>query len=38
MFTLILVIGFIVSSTTFKLTGYEAQFTFIDKNETTFKN
>lgn len=33
MFTLILVIGFIVSSTTFKLTGYEAQFTFIDKNE-----
>jgi cytochrome c-type biogenesis protein CcsB len=33
MFTLVLVIGFIVSSTTFKLTGYEAQFTFIDKNE-----
>jgi len=32
-FTLILVIGFVVSSTTFKLTGYEAQFTYIDKNE-----
>ena len=37
MFTLILVIGFIVSSTTFKLTGYEAQFTFIDKNEQPAK-
>lgn len=33
MFTLILVIGFVVSSSTFKLTGYEAQFTYIDKNE-----
>lgn len=32
-FTLILVLGFVVSSTTFKLTGYEAQFTYIDKNE-----
>lgn len=32
-FTLILVIGFVFSSTTFKLTGYEAQFTYIDKNE-----
>ncbi len=32
-FTLILVIGFVLSSTTFKLTGYEAQFTFVDKNE-----
>ena len=37
MFTLILVIGFVVSSTTFKLTGYEAQFTFIDKNEQPAK-
>lgn len=33
MFTLILVIGFVVSSSTFKLTGYEAQFNFINKNE-----
>ena len=32
-FTLILVLGFVVSSSTFKLTGYEAQFTFIDKND-----
>ncbi|KAA0966165.1 c-type cytochrome biogenesis protein CcsB [Sporosarcina sp. ANT_H38] len=32
-FTLILVIGFVFSSTTFKLSGYEAQFTYIDKNE-----
>lgn len=36
-FTLILVIGFVLSSTTFKLTGYEAQFTYIDKNEQTAK-
>ncbi|MEK5039289.1 c-type cytochrome biogenesis protein CcsB [Sporosarcina sp. FSL K6-3457] len=33
MLTLILVIGFVLSSTTFKLTGYEAQFSYIDKNE-----
>lgn len=32
-FTLILVLGFVVSSSTFKLTGYEAQFTYIDKND-----
>ncbi|WP_318617230.1 c-type cytochrome biogenesis protein CcsB [Sporosarcina sp. YIM B06819] len=37
MFTLILVIGFVVSSSTFKLTGYEAQFTYIDKNEMPAK-
>ncbi len=36
-FTLILVIGFVLSSTTFKLTGYEAQFTYIDKNELPAK-
>ncbi len=36
-FTLILVIGFVLSSTTFKLTGYEAQFTYIDKNEQPAK-
>ncbi len=33
MLTLVLVIGFVVSSTAFKLTGYEAHFTYIDKNE-----
>ena len=33
MFTLVLVLGFVVSSTGFKLAGYEAQFTYIDKNE-----
>ncbi|KXH82051.1 c-type cytochrome biogenesis protein CcsB [Sporosarcina sp. HYO08] len=32
-FTLILVVGFIVSSTTFKVTGYEAAFTYVDQNE-----
>ncbi|MFJ7933416.1 c-type cytochrome biogenesis protein CcsB [Sporosarcina sp. NPDC096371] len=37
MFTLILVIGFVLSSTTFKLTGYEAKFTFVDKNEQVAK-
>ncbi|WP_432359118.1 c-type cytochrome biogenesis protein CcsB [Sporosarcina sp. UB5] len=31
-FTLILVLGFVFSSTTFKLTGYEAHFTYVDKN------
>jgi len=36
-FTLILVIGFVLSSTTFKLTGYEAEFTYIDKNEQPAK-
>ena len=36
-FTLILVIGFVLSSTTFKLTGYEAEFTYIDKNEQLAK-
>ena len=36
-FTLILVIGFVLSSSTFKLTGYEAQFTYIDKNEQPAK-
>ncbi|EGQ27498.1 cytochrome c biogenesis protein ResC [Sporosarcina newyorkensis 2681] len=33
MFTLVLVIGFVILSSTFKATGYEAQFTYIDKNE-----
>lgn len=33
MIALILVIGFVVSSTTFKLTGYEAHFTYIDKED-----
>lgn len=37
MFTLVLVIGFVLSSTTFKLTGYEAHFTYIDKNEAIAK-
>ncbi len=36
-FTLILVLGFVVSSTTFKLTGYEAQFKYVDKNEVIAK-
>jgi len=36
-FTLILVIGFVLSSSTFKLTGYEAHFTYIDKNEQAAK-
>jgi cytochrome c-type biogenesis protein CcsB len=33
MFTLVLVVGFVLSSTYFKLTGYEAQFNYIDKND-----
>ena len=37
MFTLVLVIGFIVSSSTFEIMGYEAEFTFIDKNEQPAK-
>lgn len=37
MFTLILVLGFVLSSTTFKLTGYEAHFTYIDKNQEPAK-
>ncbi|WP_203246433.1 c-type cytochrome biogenesis protein CcsB [Sporosarcina beigongshangi] len=37
MFTLILVIGFVLSSTTFKLMGYEAEFSYIDKNEMPAK-
>jgi cytochrome c-type biogenesis protein CcsB len=36
-FTLILVIGFVLSSATFKLTGYEAEFTYTDKNEQLAK-
>ncbi|MBO0588521.1 c-type cytochrome biogenesis protein CcsB [Sporosarcina sp. E16_8] len=36
-FTLILVVGFVLSSSTFKLTGYEAEFTYIDKNEQPAK-
>ncbi|MDN4607312.1 c-type cytochrome biogenesis protein CcsB [Sporosarcina highlanderae] len=36
-FTLVLVLGFVVSSTTFKMTGYEAHFTYIDKNEKPAK-
>ncbi|AMQ06904.1 MULTISPECIES: c-type cytochrome biogenesis protein CcsB [Sporosarcina] len=36
-FTLILVVGFVLSSSTFKLTGYEAHFTYIDKNEQAAK-
>ena len=37
MFTLIIVVGFILSSSTFALMGYEAEFTFVDKNEQTAK-
>ena len=33
MFTLIIVVGFIVSSSVFAISGYEAKFTFVDKNE-----
>ena len=33
MFTLILVVGFVMSSSTFALMGYEAKFTYINKNE-----
>lgn len=36
-FTLILVIGFVLSSSAFKISGYEAQFTYIDKNEQLAK-
>ena len=36
-FTLILVIGFVLSSTSFKIAGYEAEFTYIDKNEQPAK-
>ena len=36
-FSLILVIGFVLSSATFKLTGYEAEFTYTDKNEQLAK-
>lgn len=36
-FTVILVIGFIISSSTFAIMGYEAEFTFVDKNEITSK-
>ncbi|REB09870.1 c-type cytochrome biogenesis protein CcsB [Sporosarcina sp. BI001-red] len=32
MFTLVLVIGFVVSSTAFSLSGYEADFNYVDKN------
>lgn len=32
-FTLVLVVGFILSSSTFAVMGYEAEFTFVDKNE-----
>ncbi|CAM3059387.1 c-type cytochrome biogenesis protein CcsB [Filibacter tadaridae] len=37
MFTLVLVIGFVVSSTAFSIAGYEAKFTYIDKNEAPAK-
>lgn len=37
MFTLVLVIGFILSSTAFSLAGYEAEFTFVDQNEEKSK-
>lgn len=37
MFTVVLVLGFVLSSTTFKLTGYEAHFTYIDKNQQPAK-
>ena len=37
MFTLVLVIGFILSSTVFSLAGYEAEFTFVDQNEEKSK-
>ncbi len=33
MFTLILVLGFVVTSTTFKVMDYEAEFTYINKDE-----
>ncbi|ARK24120.1 c-type cytochrome biogenesis protein CcsB [Sporosarcina sp. P37] len=33
MFTLMLVVGFILSSSTFAIMGYEAKFTYINKNE-----
>ncbi|MFD1927107.1 c-type cytochrome biogenesis protein CcsB [Sporosarcina siberiensis] len=34
MFTLVLVVGFILSSSTFAIMGYEAEFTYITQNET----
>lgn len=37
MFTVILAIGFIISSSTFALMGYEAEFTFVDKDENLSK-
>lgn len=36
-FTLILAVGFILSSSAFKITGYEAEFTFVNKNEQVEK-
>ncbi|MCG3089976.1 c-type cytochrome biogenesis protein CcsB [Sporosarcina cyprini] len=33
MFVIMLVIGFVLSSSTFKLAGYEAEFDYIDKND-----
>jgi cytochrome c-type biogenesis protein CcsB len=36
-FTFILVVGFIISSTTFAIMGYEAEFTFVNKNEEPSK-
>lgn len=33
MFTVVLVLGFVVTSTTFKVTGYEAHFNYIDKDQ-----
>ncbi|BAQ10783.1 cytochrome C assembly protein [Bacillus sp. OxB-1] len=33
MFIVVIVIGFVLSSSTFKLMGYEADFSYIDKNE-----
>ncbi|MFD1206447.1 MULTISPECIES: c-type cytochrome biogenesis protein CcsB [Sporosarcina] len=37
MFVLIIVVGFVLSSTTFKVAGYEAHFTYIDKNDRPAK-
>jgi cytochrome c-type biogenesis protein CcsB len=36
-FTIILVVGFILSSSAFAIMGYKAEFTFVDKNEMTSK-
>lgn len=33
MFTLVLVVGFVISSTAFNMAGYEAKFSYVDKNE-----